>query len=97
MSDEPNATAGNGAPRPLGEESAPVAAESPENVPPLPGPSAEPSPHPPVSEHGARLEALVDKWWADHFPGSVVARYTECWNYAHGAKEALKALLRRSS
>jgi hypothetical protein len=32
----------------------------------------------------------------DHFPGSVVARYTECWNYAHSAEEALKALLRRS-
>jgi hypothetical protein len=52
--------------------------------------------HPPVSEHGAGLEALIDKWWADHFPGSVVARYTECWNYAHSAKEALKALLKTS-
>lgn len=41
------------------------------------------------------LEAAIERWWQDHFPGSAVAHSTEAWNVAHGAKEALKALLKR--
>lgn len=36
---------------------------------------------------------IVEQWWADHFPGSAVARSTEAWNTAHAAKEKLKAIL----
>jgi hypothetical protein len=39
------------------------------------------------------IETLVERWWADNFPGSPVARDTEAWNAAHAAKERLKALL----
>lgn len=53
-------------------------------------------PAPEAREGEGQFDALIDQWWADHFPGSVVAHYTECWNYAHSAKEALKALLRRT-
>jgi hypothetical protein len=72
----------------LGETPPPVGG-SQDGVPATPGPPEGIFPHP--------LEALIERWWADHFPGSVVARYTECWNYAHSAKEALKALLRRQA
>ena len=41
------------------------------------------------------LAALVERWWADFFPGSAVAAYTQAWNVAFTAKEALKALLAR--
>jgi hypothetical protein len=41
------------------------------------------------------IDAIIERWWADHFPGSEVARYTQAWNTAFSAKEALKALLRR--
>ena len=43
------------------------------------------------------FDALVERWWADHFPGSAVAAYTQAWNVAYSAKEALKALLRRDA
>lgn len=36
------------------------------------------------------------RWWADHFPGSAIARDTQAWNVAHAAKEMLKRLLKRS-
>jgi succinylarginine dihydrolase len=39
------------------------------------------------------LNALIERWWVDHFPGSAVARDTAAWNAAHAAKEALKRLL----
>ena len=42
---------------------------------------------------GSSLDALIDRWWADHFPGSAVARVTSAWNAAYAAKEALKRLL----
>ena len=42
------------------------------------------------------LEALIERWWADHFPGSAVARDTQAWNIAHAAKERLKRLLKGS-
>jgi hypothetical protein len=39
------------------------------------------------------LEALIERWWEDHFPGSAVARDTAAWNVAHAAKETLKQRL----
>ena len=44
----------------------------------------------------ASIEHLVERWWADHFPGSAVARDTQAWNIAHAAKEKLKRLLKGS-
>ena len=37
--------------------------------------------------------AIVEAWWADHFPGSPVAQVTAAWNHAFGAKEDLKRRL----
>ncbi len=42
------------------------------------------------------IEQLIEDWWADHFPGSAVARDTQAWNIAHAAKERLKRLLKGS-
>lgn len=42
------------------------------------------------------IERLIERWWADHFPGSAVARDTQAWNIAHAAKEKLKRLLKGS-
>ena len=42
------------------------------------------------------IEQPIERWWADHFPGSVVARDTQAWNIAHAAKETLKRLLKGS-
>ena len=42
------------------------------------------------------IEQLIERWWADHFPGSAVARDTQAWNIAHAAKEMLKRLLKGS-
>jgi hypothetical protein len=39
------------------------------------------------------FDKLIERWWEDHFPGSVVARDTAAWNVAHTAKETLKRLL----
>jgi hypothetical protein len=44
----------------------------------------------------APIEQLIERWWADHFPGSAVARDTQAWNIAHAAKERLKRLLKGS-
>jgi hypothetical protein len=41
------------------------------------------------------IDALIERWWEDHFPGSAVARDTQAWNVAHAAKEVLKRLLQR--
>lgn len=41
----------------------------------------------------ASIEKLIERWRADHFPGSAVARDTQAWNIAHAAKERLKRLL----
>lgn len=41
----------------------------------------------------AGTDALVERWWADHFPGSPVGRDTEIWNHAFVAKEDLKRRL----
>lgn len=40
------------------------------------------------------MDALIERWFADHFFGSAVARDTQAWNAAHAAKEALKLLLK---
>jgi len=39
------------------------------------------------------IEALVERWWADHFPGSPVAQVTQAWNHAFAAKQDLKRRL----
>lgn len=39
-------------------------------------------------------DELIEGWWADHFPGSAVARDTQAWNVAYAAKEALRRLLK---
>jgi hypothetical protein len=41
-------------------------------------------------------DALVERWWADHFPGSPVAASTAAWNHAFAAKEELKRRLANS-
>lgn len=49
-------------------------------------------------QNGAPVErespaSIVERWWADHFPGSPVARTTQAWNHAFAAKEELKRRL----
>jgi hypothetical protein len=39
------------------------------------------------------FDDLVERWWADHFPGSPVAQVTSAWNHAFAAKEELKRRL----
>ena len=39
------------------------------------------------------IAGIVERWWADHFPGSPLARITEAWNHAFAAKEELKRRL----
>jgi hypothetical protein len=40
------------------------------------------------------IEALVEHWWEDHFPGSPIARVTEAWNHALAAKAELQRRLK---
>ena len=40
------------------------------------------------------IETLIERWWADHFPGSPVAQVTRVWNHAFAAKEELKRRLK---
>jgi hypothetical protein len=47
----------------------------------------------PEAAQSTQWEALIERWWQDHFPGSAVARDTAAWNVAHAAKEALKEAL----
>ena len=54
----------------------------------------EPGKGEPDSSEPGRIDALVERWWGDHFPGSAVARDTLAWNVAYAAKERLKRLLR---
>jgi hypothetical protein len=51
----------------------------------MPAPASEPPP----SDH----QTLIERWWADHFPGSPVAAVTAAWNHAFAAKEELKRRL----
>jgi hypothetical protein len=39
------------------------------------------------------IDMLIEHWWADHFPGSSIARRTPAWNHAFAAKEDLKRRL----
>jgi hypothetical protein len=39
------------------------------------------------------IDDIVERWWADHFPGSPVAQVTAAWNHAFAAKQALKRRL----
>lgn len=48
---------------------------------------------PPSGTH----DALVERWWADHFPGSPVAAVTAAWNHAFAAKEELKRRLAKAN
>ena len=52
---------------------------------------AGPSPDAPA-QHGS-TDDIVERWWADHFPGSPVAQVTPAWNHAFAAKEELKRRL----
>jgi hypothetical protein len=56
---------------------------------------AEPAFAPATQYADDLLDAAIERWWSDHFPGSAVARDTAAWNVAHAAKEALKRLLAR--
>jgi len=52
---------------------------------------------PPPAQDGGRpnaRDALVERWWEDHFPGSPVAQSTAAWNHAFAAKEELKRRLK---
>ena len=54
-------------------------------------PAAPEAAAPPATLSSA--EALIEQWWADHFPGSPVAQVTQAWNHAFAAKEELKRRL----
>ena len=42
----------------------------------------------------APLDAVVDRWFVAHFPGSVVARDVDAYSYVYRAVEELKSRLR---
>lgn len=49
----------------------------------------------PGAESGIdKFDALVEKWFAEHFHGTEVARDTRTFNVAQRAKEELKKLLK---
>jgi hypothetical protein len=56
-----------------------------------------------VSGHAApraapdSIDALIERWWIEHFPGSPVAQVTQAWNHALAAKQELKRMLRNAS
>ena len=50
--------------------------------------AASPAPAP-APDH----DALIERWWNNHFPGSPVAQSTAAWNHAFAAKEELKRRL----
>jgi hypothetical protein len=37
---------------------------------------------------------LIDRWFADHFHGSIVARNADVYNHVHAATQDLKRRLR---
>jgi hypothetical protein len=51
-----------------------------------------PDPAPAVTPT-AETDALVERWFADHFHGSPLARDTATYNLVHAAKEELKQRL----
>jgi len=58
-------------------------------------PKTEPAAAPP-RDPSLDLEALLERWWQEHFPGSPVAQVTAAWNHAFAAKEDLKRRLKES-
>lgn len=38
----------------------------------------------------SRVNAIIDRWFLDHFPNSPVARDTDAWNHTVAAKDDLK-------
>jgi hypothetical protein len=77
----------------------PVKAEQPQvkvepQVAAKPQVKAEPTvkAEPPVK--AAPLDAVVDRWFADHFYGSIVARNVDTYNYVSNAVEELKKRLK---
>jgi hypothetical protein len=59
-----------------------------------PAPATKPAPAPDVPHPH---DTLVERWWADHFPGSPVAWSTQAWNHAFAAKEELKRRLKQEN
>ena len=51
------------------------------------------SQHATLPDASGPFEALIERWWAEHFPGSPVSQVTQAWNHAFAAKEDLKRLL----
>jgi hypothetical protein len=47
-----------------------------------------------ASPASGAIDELIERWWADHFPGSPVAQVTQAWNHAFAAKEELKRRLK---
>ena len=56
-------------------------------------PAAVEAPSDAVAAAPDPIEDAVERWWADHFPGSPVAQLTAAWNHAFAAKEELKRRL----
>ena len=52
-----------------------------------------PAPATPSDNATDSHDSLIERWWADHFPGSPVAAVTAAWNHAFAAKEELKRRL----
>ena len=50
-------------------------------------------PDEPQTSPQTELDAIVERWHAETFAGSPVARDTEIWNFIHKAKDDLKARL----
>ena len=51
------------------------------------------APPPGAPTASGSLDDIVERWWADHFPGSPVAQVNSAWNHAFAAKEELKRRL----
>ena len=68
-----------------------VAAKPQVKVEPQVAPKPQVKPEPVVKT--APLDAIVDRWFADHFYGSIVARNVDTYNYVSNAVEELKKRL----
>jgi len=62
----------------MDETKAEAAAAAPESAPARPLPD---------------IDAAIERWFDDHFPGSPVSQLTAAWNTAIAAKEELKRRL----
>jgi hypothetical protein len=59
---------------------------------PAPAPETVPEPSKPPEPHPS--DALIERWWEEHFPNTHLSRDTQSWAIARAAKEKLKLLLR---